>query len=137
MSDSLEFNRRVIEQFRARGGMVGGRHAGLPLLLLTSIGARTRQRRTVPLTYVRDGRRYVVAAGASGGNPAWYHNVLARPAVTIEVGTSVIDAVADIASGAERDALFRRFAAEQPQLISYQAESSRPVPIILLTPGSI
>jgi deazaflavin-dependent oxidoreductase (nitroreductase family) len=131
---SLAFNRRVIQEFRACGGTVGGMHAGLPLLLLTSTGAHTRRRRTVPLTYITDGESYVVAAGAAGANPAWYHNVLAYPAVTIEVGTAVLDAVARIAVGAERNALFDRFAAEQPQLVSYQAESSRQVPMIVLTP---
>ncbi len=132
--ESRAFNRRVIEEFRACGGKVGGRHAGLPLLLLTSTGAHTGLLRTVPLTYLADRDRYVVAAGAAGANPAWYHNVLARPAVTIEVGTAVFDALAWTAVRAERDVLFQRFTADQPQLLSYQAESRRQVPMIVLTP---
>lgn len=88
----------------------------------------------MPLTYLADGDRYVVAAGAAEANPAWYHNVLAHSAVTIEVGTEVFDAVARIADSRERDALFERFAAEQPQLTSYQADADRQVPMIVLTP---
>lgn len=95
-------NRQVIDEFRARGGTVGGRFAGLPLLLLTTVGARSGQRRTVPLTYVADGGRYVVAAGAAGADPAWYHDLLAHPAVTVEVGTAVVAAVARPAAGRPR-----------------------------------
>ena len=127
-------NEQVVQEFRARGGIVGGRLAGMPLLLLTTVGARSGRRRTVPITYVADGERYVVAAGAAGGNPAWYHNVLTHPAVTIEVGTDVLDAVARAAVGAERDGLYELFVADQPQLATYQAEASRDVPMIVLTP---
>jgi deazaflavin-dependent oxidoreductase (nitroreductase family) len=131
----MDPNRQVIDEFRARGGAVGGRFAGLPLLLLSTVGARTGLRRTVPVTYVADGERYVIAAGANGANPAWYHNLLAHPIVTIEVGTAVLEAVARVATGAERDALFDRYASDQPQLISYQAMAIQEVPMIVLTPS--
>jgi len=111
-----------------------GVDAGLPLLLLTTVGARSGRRRTVPVTYVADGDRYVVAAGANGANPAWYHNLLAHPAVTVEVGTAVLEALARVAADAERDGLFDRYASEQPQLLSYQAMADREVPVIVLTP---
>jgi deazaflavin-dependent oxidoreductase (nitroreductase family) len=124
----------VVEEFRATGGTVGGMFAGLPLLLLTTIGVRSGRRRTVPLTYIADGDRYVVAAGAAGANPAWYHNVLAHPAVTVEFATDVFDATARIVTGSERPVLFDRYAAQQPQLVSYQALAQRDVPMIALTP---
>jgi deazaflavin-dependent oxidoreductase (nitroreductase family) len=108
--------------------------AGLPLLLLTTIGARSGRHRTVPLTYITDGERYVVAAGAAGANPAWYHNVLTHPDVTVEVVTAVFDATAQIATGDERASLFDRYAAQQPQLRSYQAGAARHVPMVVLTP---
>jgi deazaflavin-dependent oxidoreductase (nitroreductase family) len=133
--DRLDPNRQVIDEFRARGGTVGGRFAGLPLLLLTTVGARTGLRRTVPVTYVADGERYVVAAGANGANPAWHHNLLAHPAVTIEVGTATLEAVARVVIGTERDDLFDRYSSEQPQLISYQAMADHEVPMIVLTPS--
>jgi deazaflavin-dependent oxidoreductase (nitroreductase family) len=127
-------NRQVVEEFRANGGTVGGRFAGLPLLLLTMVGARSGRRRTVPLTYIADGERYVVGAGAVGANPAWYHNVLAHPGVTVEVGTDVFDATALVTTGSERATLFDRYAAEQPQLLSFQEWAERDVPMIALTP---
>ena len=127
-------NRRVVEEFRANGGSVGGMFAGVPLLLLTTIGARSGRHRTVPLTYITDGERYVVAAGAAGANPAWYHNVLAHPDVTVEVATAVFDATAQIATGDERASLFDRFAAQQPQLRSYQPGAARDVPMVVLAP---
>jgi len=133
--DQMDPNRQVIDEFRARRGAVGGRFAGLPLLLLTTVGARTGLRRTVPVTYVAEGERYVVAAGANGANPAWYHNLLAHPTVTVEVGTAVLEAVSRVAEGAERDALFDRFSSDQPQLISYQAMAIQEVPMIILTPS--
>jgi deazaflavin-dependent oxidoreductase (nitroreductase family) len=132
--DETDPNRQVIDEFRVSGGTVGGRFAGLPLLLLTTVGARSGRRRTVPVTYVADGERYVVAAGANGANPAWYHNLLAQPGVTVEVGTAVLEALARVAAGAERDGLFDRYASEQPQLLSYQAMADREVPVIVLTP---
>jgi deazaflavin-dependent oxidoreductase (nitroreductase family) len=127
-------NRQVIDEFRARGGTVGGRFAGLPLLLLTTVGARSGRRRTVPVTYVADGERYMIAAGANGANPAWYHNLLAHPAVTVEVGTAALEALARVAADAERDGLFTKYASEQPQIISYQAMADHEVPLIVLTP---
>ncbi len=132
--DEMDPNQQVIDEFRASGGTVGGRFAGLPLLLLTAVGARSGRRRTVPVTYVADGERYVVAAGANGANPAWYHNLLTRPAVTVEVGTAVLGALARVAAGPERDGLFGRYASEQPQLLSYQGMADREVPMIVLTP---
>jgi deazaflavin-dependent oxidoreductase (nitroreductase family) len=133
-NDETGPNQQVIDEFRASGGTVGGRFAGLPLLLLTTEGARTGRRRTVPVTFVADGEGYVIAAGANGANPAWYYNLLAHPAVTVEVGTAVLEALAQVAAGAERDGLFDKYASDQPQLLSYQAMASREVPMIVLTP---
>ena len=132
-------NQQVVGEFRVRGGTVDGMHAGMPLLLLTTVGARSGRRHTVPLTYLADEGSYVVAGGAAGpagpdSNPAWYHNLRARPAVTIEVGTEVLEAVARVTAGAERDRLFDRYAAEHPQLLFYQARTSRQVPVIVLVP---
>jgi deazaflavin-dependent oxidoreductase (nitroreductase family) len=132
--DETDPNQQVIDEFRARGGVVGGRFAGLPLLLLTTVGARSGRRHTVPVTYVTDGERYVVAAGANSANPAWCHNLLAHPSVAIEVGTAALEALAGVAAGSERDGLFDKYASEQPQLLSYQAVADREVPMIVLTP---
>ena len=125
---------QVVAEFRARGGKVGGYHASKQLLLLTTTGARTGQRRAVPLTYLPDGDRYIVTAGnaGSGRNPAWYYNLAANPDVTIEVGTEVFKAVAIIAVEKERGALYDLFAASYPQLDGYQARTFRQIPLVIL-----
>jgi deazaflavin-dependent oxidoreductase (nitroreductase family) len=126
---------RVVTEFRARGGKVGGYHATMQLLLLTTTGARTGQRRAVPLTYLPDGDRYIVTAGNAGSDrhPAWYHNVAANPDVTIEVGSMAFEAVAVTAEGTEHQALCERFAAVYPQLVAYQAQTARQIPLVILT----
>ncbi len=129
-----EANRRVIDEFRARGGNVGGYFDGMPLLLLTTIGASSGRPRTVPLTYMTDGDRYVVVAAAGGApaDPAWHRNLLANPAVRVEVGTDAFDAIAVVATSDERARLLERFLVEQPQLGGYQRRTSRPVPVVVL-----
>jgi deazaflavin-dependent oxidoreductase (nitroreductase family) len=106
----------------------------MQLLLLTTTGARTGQRRAVPLTYLPDGDRYIVTAGNAGSDrhPAWYYNVAANPDVTIEVETEVFKAVAIIADEAERGALYELFAAAYPQLDGYQAQTIRQIPLVIL-----
>jgi deazaflavin-dependent oxidoreductase (nitroreductase family) len=126
---------RVVAEFRARGGKVGGYHAGMRLLLLTTTGARTAQRRAVPLTYLPDGGRYVVTAGNAGSDrhPAWYYNLAADPAVTVETGNETFEAVAVIAEEAARTALYQRFAVAYPQLAGYQERTARQIPLVVLT----
>src|ERR1700730_12130313 len=83
------FNQQIIDQFRSNNGtMVSGMFKGAPLLLLTSTGARSGQTRLNPLAYTRDGHRYVVIASKGGApsHPDWYHNIVANPEVTVEVG---------------------------------------------------
>jgi deazaflavin-dependent oxidoreductase (nitroreductase family) len=106
----------------------------MQLLLLTTTGARTGQRRAVPLTYLPDGDRYIVTAGNAGSDrhPAWYHNLGAYPDVIIEVGTEAFEAVALTADETEHQALYERFAAAYPQLVAYQAQTTRPIPLVIL-----
>lgn len=126
---------RVVTEFRARDGKVGGYHASMQILLLTTTGARTGQRRAVPLTYLPDGDRYIVTAGNAGADrhPAWYHNLTASPDVTIEVGGESFEGVAVIADQTEHQALYDRFAEVYPQLAGYQALTSRRIPVVILT----
>ena len=95
---SADFNARVIEEFRANAGRVGGRFEGMPLLLLHHEGARTGQNRVNPVAYLGDGGRYVLIASKGGApaNPAWYHNLKASPQAKIEVGAETIDVVASV-----------------------------------------
>jgi deazaflavin-dependent oxidoreductase (nitroreductase family) len=126
---------RVVAEFRAQGGKVGGYHATMQLLLLTTTGARTGQRRAVPLTYLPDGDRYIVTAGNAGSDrhPAWYYNLMANPDATVEVGSEAFTAVAVIADEAERGSLYERFAAVYPVADDYQAQTVRQIPVVILT----
>ncbi|WP_261560253.1 nitroreductase family deazaflavin-dependent oxidoreductase [Frankia tisae] len=132
--DWNEQNRLVIEEFRANAGKVGGYFADKPLLLLTTTGARTGASRTNPLGYLADGDRYVVFASVVGEptNPAWYHNLLANPDATVEVGTEVLPATAVVATGDDRARLYERYAAHHPQWATYQTRTTRQIPVIML-----
>jgi deazaflavin-dependent oxidoreductase (nitroreductase family) len=134
VADRRELSRRVIEEFRRNEGRVGGDFADVPLLLLTTMGARTGQRRTWPVTYLRDGARLVVSA-ANGGrptHPGWYHNLLVNPQVTVEVGTETFEATASLVTGAQRQLLWDRLAAARPILARLQAGTDRLIPVIAL-----
>src|SRR5215218_6340352 len=102
------FNAGIVEDFRANGGKVSGRFAGRPLLLLTTTGARTGLPRVVPLVYTRDGEDLVIIASKGGAptNPDWYHNLVANPEVTIELGTEKFQARATVAEEPERTRLY-------------------------------
>src|SRR4029434_259592 len=92
MSELHDFNQRVISEFRANQGKVSGQLANMPVLLLTMAGARSGRTITKPLVYTTDGNRLVVIASFAGApkHPAWYHNLLANPEATVEVGNEQI-----------------------------------------------
>jgi len=127
-------NAPVIAEFRARAGRVGGYFAGLDLLLLTTTGARSGQTYTHPLSYSRDGERYVIIAadGGAPAHPGWYYNLIAHPEATVEVGTEKFAAWADLAIGAERERLFRERAGAMPALNDFQARTSREIPVFTI-----
>jgi deazaflavin-dependent oxidoreductase (nitroreductase family) len=132
--DMNEFNENVIKEFRSNGGKVGGAFAGAPMLLLTTKGAKSGQERTTPLVYSRDGDRMVIIASFGGApkHPAWYHNLVANPDVTVEVGTEKFTARASVPQGAERDRLFKAQAAMMPNFDEYQRNTTRRIPAVVL-----
>ena len=135
MSDRRSRNQAVIDEFRANGGqMLTGTHAGRALLLLTTTGAKSGRPFTSPLAYTRDGDRYVVIASKGGAptNPDWYHNLVANPEVTVEVGAETFRARAIPAEGEERDRLYAAQAAERPVFAEYQQKTTRRIPVIVL-----
>lgn len=135
VSERLERNRLVIEEFRAAGGVVGGDFAGVPLLLLTTTGARSGEPRTMPMTYLRDGARLVVF-GANGGrprHPGWYHNLLADPTALVEVGTEAYRVTATVTEGAERERLWALQLPHTPYFEGFQERAGRPIPVVALT----
>jgi len=131
-----DFNRTVIEEFRANDGKVGGPFEGAPVLLLTATGAKTGERRTTPVMYLPDGERMVIFASFGGAptNPAWYHNLVANPSASVEVGPETVEVDAVETSGEERDRLFRRLAELYPQFAEYEQKTTRQIPVIALVP---
>jgi deazaflavin-dependent oxidoreductase (nitroreductase family) len=135
MSDQLDVNRSVIEEFRANSGRVGGRLEGVDLVLVTHTGARTGRTLTTPLGHVVDGDDIVVVAANRGSatHPSWYHNMVANPDVTVEVGSVTYAAQALVATGDERARLWDKIAALKPFLLDFQAKAgSRTIPLIVL-----
>jgi deazaflavin-dependent oxidoreductase (nitroreductase family) len=134
MIDFNERNRQTIEAFRENGGKVGGIWEGKPLLLLTTTGAKSGQRRTTPLMYLADGNRLVIFASKGGAptSPDWYHNLLAHPQVTIEVGNETFETEAMVLTGEERDRIYAKQAQLYPQFADYQAKTTRKIPAIAL-----
>ena len=135
MRDWHAFNRGVVEQFRANGGVGPGRWATPPLLLLTTTGARSGLPRTTPLLYSTDGDRFVVIASKGGEptDPAWYHNLLAHPEATVEVGGETFPVRAEVTQGVERRRLFDQQAAQMPFFAEYERSTPRTIPVVILT----
>ncbi len=135
MSDQNERDKKIIEEFRANGGKVGGKFADRTLLLLHTTGAKSRQQRVTPVACTRDGDRLVVIASKGGAptNPDWYHNIVANPLVAVELGTEQFQAHAAIPTEPERTHLFNQMAATNPGFIEYQRKTTRIIPVIVLT----
>ncbi|MBO2454228.1 nitroreductase family deazaflavin-dependent oxidoreductase [Actinomadura barringtoniae] len=131
-----DFNQQIIEEFRANRGRVGGPFEGGRLLLLTTTGARTGNKRTNPLAYLPDGDRFLVIASAGGApsNPDWLHNLIANPRVTVEDGVFTREADATVLQGEERDLLFARAVEADPGWAAYQAKTERIIPVVALSP---
>jgi deazaflavin-dependent oxidoreductase (nitroreductase family) len=134
MSDTTDFNKGIIEEFRANDGKVGGMFEGAPMLLLTTTGAKSGQQRTTPLVHTQDDDRLVIVASYAGApkNPAWFHNLVANPEVTIELPGETFPARAVVASGAERDRLFAKHAKAMPNFNEYQSKTERVIPVVVL-----
>jgi deazaflavin-dependent oxidoreductase (nitroreductase family) len=134
MSELNDFNQKVIAEFRANQGKVGGQMAGMPLLLLTTTGAKTGRALTKPLAYSKDGDRIFVIASFAGApkSPAWFNNLVAHPTVTIEAGSERFQARAVVTAGAERERLFKLQADKMPIFYDYQKKTDRQIPVVVL-----
>lgn len=132
--DMKEINRKVIEEFRGNGGKVGGQFAGAPMVLLTTKGAKSGKTYINPLVYSRDGDKYVIIASFAGGpkNPSWYHNLVAHPTPTVEIGGERFQAKATFPSGAERERLFNQQASQMPIFNEYRKKTARQIPVVVL-----
>jgi deazaflavin-dependent oxidoreductase (nitroreductase family) len=136
MSTPADFNAKVIEEFRANEGQVGGMFDGMDMVLLHHTGARSGTERVNPLAYRKDAERYVVFASAAGApeDPAWFRNLMANPETKIEVGSKVLHVLAEQATGDERDRLYREQSEEREQFREYEQKTDRVIPVVLLTP---
>jgi deazaflavin-dependent oxidoreductase (nitroreductase family) len=134
MSELNDFNERVVTEFRANQGKVGGQFDKIPLILLTTTGAKTGRSLTKPLAFTRDGDRIVLIASFAGSphDPAWFVNLVANPTVTVEVGTERFQARAVVTSGEERQRLFDQQAAKMPVFNDYQKKTQRQIPVVVL-----
>jgi deazaflavin-dependent oxidoreductase (nitroreductase family) len=132
-----DWNDKIIEEFRANGGQVGGQFAGAPLLLLHTVGARTGSPRVHPMMYQRLDGGYAVFGSKAGAptHPDWYHNVRAHPRVRAEIGTETIDLVARVATGDERDRIWTAQKAAYPGFADYERKTRREIPVVVLEPA--
>jgi deazaflavin-dependent oxidoreductase (nitroreductase family) len=132
-----EWNRGIIDEFKANDGEVGGIFEGKPLLLLHHIGAKTGAERVSPLMYQEVDGAYAVFAskGGADANPHWFHNLVAHPDVSIELGSDKIDVKARVTDGEERERIWDRQKREFPQFAEYEKKTSRDhIPVIVLEP---
>jgi deazaflavin-dependent oxidoreductase (nitroreductase family) len=136
MADMNEWNRGIIDEFRANAGKVGGQFEGAPLLLLHSTGARSGEERINPVVYQADDDRFVIFASKAGAptNPAWFHNLVASPQTSIEVGDRTVKVVARVAEGDERDRIWSRQKELMPGFADYEAKTTRQIPVVVLDP---
>jgi deazaflavin-dependent oxidoreductase (nitroreductase family) len=130
-----DFNARIIEEFRANAGKVGGPFEGANMLLLHTTGAKSGAERINPLAYQALGERWAVFASKAGAptNPDWYHNVVANPDLAIELGTETVPVRAHVAEGDEREEIWTRQKQAIPQFAEYEKTAgNRTIPVIVL-----
>jgi deazaflavin-dependent oxidoreductase (nitroreductase family) len=134
MADVVDFNTKVIEEFRANGGELGGNFEGAPMLLLTTVGAKSGASRVHPMMYLEDGGRIYVFASKAGAptNPDWYFNLLAHSGVTVELGRDTFEAVASPVEGSERDRIYAEQVKRYPGFGEYQELTDRIIPVVAL-----
>ncbi|KMO80931.1 nitroreductase family deazaflavin-dependent oxidoreductase [Mycolicibacterium obuense] len=129
-----DFNRKIVEEFRANGGKVGGPFEGGTLLLLHTVGAKSGQPRLSPLAYLTIDEKMIIVGSYAGApnNPAWVHNLRADPRARIEVGTETWDVVARELPADERDATWPKVVEYSTVFAGYQANTSRVIPLFEL-----
>jgi deazaflavin-dependent oxidoreductase (nitroreductase family) len=123
--------------YRASFGLIGGRIDGLDILLLTTVGRKSGQKRTVPLPYFREGQSFVLIASFGGNdkNPAWLLNVQDQPDVEIQVGRRRMQVRARITEGEERAGIWTRITRDFPRYLAYQEKTTRQIPVVVLERG--
>lgn len=134
MAEVNDWNAQIIEEFRTNEGRVGGRFEGAPVLLLTTTGAKSGKKRVNPMMYLlENGTVYVFASKAGAPtNPDWYHNLVANPEVTVELGAETYQATAKVVEGSERDRIYAHQSELYPGFAEYQQKTDRVIPVVAL-----
>jgi deazaflavin-dependent oxidoreductase (nitroreductase family) len=130
-----DFNKKIVEEFRANDGKVGGYFANNTLLLLHTTGAKSGQKRVNPLVTFEDGDRLVVIASKGGApsSPDWYYNVVANPVVSVEYGTDKFQARATVTSEPERTELYEKMESKFASFSEYKEKAGRVIPVVTLS----
>ena len=135
-SGASDYNTKIIEEFRANEGRVGGPWAGIMLILIHHIGAKSGIERVTPLAFnpQPDGRFAIAAAnGGSPTHPDWYYNLKASPKIKAEVGAQTFTVVAEELDDPARAGLWPKLVAEAPSVGEFQARTARQIPVFMLT----
>jgi deazaflavin-dependent oxidoreductase (nitroreductase family) len=133
-----DFNQQVIDEFRANGGVVGGMFEGMPILLLHNVGRKSGEERVNPVAFQKVDGGWAVFASYAGApaNPAWYHNLMARPETTIEIGPETLKVRTREAVGAERETIWEAQKAASPGFADYEQKAGdRTIPVLVLEPA--
>ena len=135
MNNPNDWNQNIINEFRANAGKVGGPFEGKTLLLLHTVGAKSGQERINPVACIKDGEHYVIIASKGGApdNPDWYYNIVAHPQVSVEYGTELFQAKAEITPEPERTRLYAKMVEHMPGFADYEKKTTRVIPVIVLT----
>ena len=133
-----DWARENAEEYMASGGEKGTELKGRPVILLTTIGAKTGKIRKTPLMRVEHGGEYAVVASLGGApkNPVWYYNIVANPRVELQDGAETKDYDSREVFGDEKAAWWERAIATWPDYAEYQTKTDRQIPVFVLTPAS-
>lgn len=132
--DFLDFNKKLIDEFRGNDGKVTGQFENMPVVLITMTGAKSGRSLTSPLVYSTDGDDMVIIASMGGApkHPNWYHNLVANPTITVEIAGDTYEATAQLTEGDERQRLYDAQAEQLPVFKDYEtkaAEHGREIPV--------
>ncbi len=122
--------------YKMSNGKIGGSMAGVDIGLLTTTGRKSGKQRTVPLLYLRDGDNYAVIASRGGDDrhPAWYHNLTAKPEVTLAIGADTHPVRARVATQEEHKRIWADAVSRYADYEKYQASTDRAIPVVVLEP---
>jgi deazaflavin-dependent oxidoreductase (nitroreductase family) len=135
MTDVTDWNSKIIEEFRANGGKVGGPFEGAPMLLLHTTGRKSGRERVNPLVYQQVGDDIAIFGSKAGAptDPDWYRNLAANPEVTVEIDGETVPMCARVAEGEERTRIFDWQKQVMPGFAEYEAKAGRPIPVVVLS----